>query len=108
MEGSSSNIVIFRDGQVATPIADHRILPGITRDFVLQIAREKGYTVVERDVPFAEVKSAEEVFMTSTTMEVMPVVVIDSEPVGDGSPGEVAQELHRAYRERIRKTIGIE
>lgn len=106
MEGSSSNIFIFRDGALATPIADHRILSGITRDFVLHIARERGYTVTERDIPFTEVTSAQEVFMTSTTMEVMPVVEIDGEPVGTGRPGEIARDLHRAYREKIDECLG--
>jgi D-alanine transaminase len=105
MEGSSSNIFIFRDGELATPLADHRILPGITRDFVLQIARERGYNVVERDVPFAEVRTAPEVFMTSTTMEVMPVAEIDGEPVGSGAPGHVARDLHQAYQEKINKNL---
>lgn len=96
MEGSSSNLFAVRHGQVLTHPLTHQILGGITRDAVLAHARALGQPVLERPVQLAELWEADEVFMTSTTMEVMPIVQIDGRTIGRGEPGPVARALYAA------------
>lgn len=100
-EGSASNVLVVRDGRIVTPPTDHRILPGITRAVVLDLAREAGYPVEERDLPLAELKAADEVWITSTGKEITPVVRLDGAPVGPGRPGPVQVDLHKRFQERI-------
>jgi D-alanine transaminase len=98
-EATSSNVFIWKSGALVTPVSDNRILPGITRAITIELARSLGYPVVERDVEPSELFSADEMFLTGTTMELMPVVKIDRKPVGIGAPGEVRADLHSAFRE---------
>lgn len=100
-EGSAANVVIVSGGRVITPPADQRILPGITRAVVLDLAREAGYAVEERDVPLEELRRAEEIWITSTGKEITPVVRLDGAPIGAGRPGPVQIELHRRFLARI-------
>lgn len=88
--------IITRDGKLATPL--HHILPGITRKKVLQIAPET-LPVEERDISVNELKNAAEVFMTSTTKRILPVVEIDGNPVGNGQPGKITNLLHERFME---------
>jgi D-alanine transaminase len=97
-EGSSSNMILVKGGRLVTAMADHRILPGITRDVVLKLAREAGLPVEERDVSAMELATADEVLMLATTAEVMPIVQIDDRPVGDGRPGPIGRQLLAALR----------
>ncbi|MFN3428748.1 MAG: D-amino acid aminotransferase [Candidatus Sericytochromatia bacterium] len=97
-EGAGSNVAIVKDGTLITPIADRRILPGITRAVVLRLARELGISVVERDVPLNELFEADEVFTLATTAELMPVVSTDNTPIGLGAPGPVMTRLFKALR----------
>jgi D-alanine transaminase len=101
MEGTSSNVFAWTGEELVTPIADHRILSGITRGFVLQVARQHGYRTVERDLPLAELTSAREVLIAGTVTELLAVIAIDGEPVGDGKPGPVFRQLYAAYRRVI-------
>ncbi len=96
-EGTASNIFAVCNGELATPKADHRILNGITRQCVLEIARAKGMKVSERDISVIELKEAQEVFLTSTTMGVAPVVGIDHLPVRSGTVGPVTKSLMEEY-----------
>lgn len=96
-EGTSNNVFIIQKDELATPRADHRILHGITRAYVLKVARSSGMRVSERDVSVIELKEANEVFLTSTTLEIMPVVKIDHFPVGKGIVGELTKRLMDAY-----------
>src|SRR5206468_3389337 len=88
-EGTGENVYVVRDGEIATPGQHNSILDGITRRSVIQIARDLGYSVVERSVGRAELYLAEEVFMSGTAAELVPVVGIDDHPIGTGSPGEI-------------------
>jgi D-alanine transaminase len=97
-EGSSSNVALVKDTTVVTPIADNRILPGITRDVVLRLAREAGFSIEERDVRESELFEADEVFVLATTAEVLPITTIDGRPVGLGRPGPVTTRLLQALR----------
>jgi D-alanine transaminase len=101
-EGTSSNVFLFRDGELATPTIGHHILTGVTRGLVLQIARESGYRVAERHITLAELKAAPEVFISSTVMELLAVVEIDGAPVGTGKPGPVFRHLYATYQATVR------
>lgn len=99
-EGSGENIFIVRDGVVATPGQTSGILEGINRRSVMQVARDLGYEVVERDVARAELYLADEVFVTGTaTLQPVPVREVDDHPVGDGGRGPVTQALQATYED---------
>jgi branched-chain amino acid aminotransferase len=100
-EGTGENIYVVRDGEIATPGQHNSILDGITRRSVMQIARDLGYTVVERDVARAEMYLADEVFMSGTAAELVPVREVDDHPVGTGRPGEITRVLQAAFDDAI-------
>ncbi len=101
-EAAACNVFIVKDGVVATPDTDHQILPGITRLLLVEILRADGsIPVEERVVTLDELRHADEVWLTSSTKEVGPVVMIDGAPVGNGEPGDVwerAQALFSEYK----------
>jgi len=101
MEGSHSNAFAVLDGVLRTAPATNYILAGITRDVVLELAREAGIPVLEYPLLAAEVPLASELFMTSTTSDVLPVVRVDGRPVGDGAPGPVARRLYEMLAARM-------
>lgn len=96
-EGSSSNIFALVDGELRTYPASNYILSGITRDVVLDIAGDLGLTVRTFPILAAELPAAEEVFLTSTTNDVMPVTSVDGARIGDGRPGPVTMRLYQAF-----------
>ena len=96
-EGGSSNIFIVREGVLATPPVTADILEGITRDSVMTLARELGYTVVEREIDRTELYLAEEVFFCGTGAQVAPCVMIDRRAVGDGRIGPIAKRIGDLY-----------
>jgi branched-chain amino acid aminotransferase len=100
-EGTGENLYVVRDGTISTPGQHNSILDGITRRSVIQIARDLGYTVVERDVARAELYLADEVFMSGTAAEVVPVREIDDHAIGTGEPGEVTRVLQKAFDDAI-------
>ncbi|KKM12811.1 hypothetical protein SY88_01665 [Clostridiales bacterium PH28_bin88] len=102
-EGSSSNVFAVVAGVLITPPADHHILAGITRGHFLDLARREGVQVREEELPLDTLLRAEEVFITSTVMEMLPIVRLDGRQVGDGIPGPVSDRLYRLYRERYRE-----
>lgn len=105
-EGTSSNAFFVRDGALYTHPSDNRILNGVTREAVLELARQQGVRVRFQPVPLAEAMSAQEAFVTGTLTEIMPAVSIDGKPVGKGTPGPVTQKLRGAYRELTSKECG--
>ncbi|KAF0230501.1 MAG: D-alanine [Beijerinckiaceae bacterium] len=99
-EGASSTaFIITGKREIVTRPLSNAVLPGITRQTVMKLAAEHGLTLVERLFTVEEAKAAEEVFFTSATTFVMPVVAIDGEIVGGGQPGPLARELRRLYFE---------
>lgn len=98
-EGAASNVLVVRDGEVITPPLAPTLLPGITRSVVLELARNEGYPVAERDVAEAELRAATEIWLTSSTREVLPVTRLDGQPVGDGQPGAMWETIHAAYQQ---------
>ena len=97
-EGSSSNVFAVIKGRVVTPPKGPMILPGITREWVLRLAKEAGLRTAEKEIALQELLGAEEVFLTGTTAEVLPVVKVDGRPVGNGKPGEATRLLCRRFR----------
>ncbi len=99
IEGSSSNLMAVLDGEVRTYPACNYILRGITRDVVLDLARKLGYLVREEGIRIEDLPRCTEVWVTSTTSEVMPITAIDGRPVGSGKPGPVARALQEAFQQ---------
>jgi D-alanine transaminase len=100
-EGAATSVFVVREGAVVTPPEGHLLLSGITRDLVLELAAGAGITVHEAVVPEAALRGADEVWVTSSTTEVAPVIEIDGQPVGSGRPGPVWEQvvaLFQAYK----------
>jgi len=97
-DGITSNIYMVRDGKILTPAHDAGIVEGITRGVVLELARNVGLEVVEGFFDAADIARADEMFLTSSTREVIPVVRVDGAPVALGKPGPVTLKLLDAYR----------
>ena len=102
-EGTSNNAYIVKGGKIITRHLGNEILAGITRAAVLRCAKEAQMEVEERSFTVDEAKEADEAFVTSATTFVMPVVEIDGEPLGDGTPGRVARRLREIYLDESRK-----
>jgi len=103
-EGTSNNAYIVTDGKIVTRHLGHEILHGITRAAVLRFARESQMEVEERAFTVDEVKAADEAFITSASMFVMPVVEFDGTPIGTGAVGPVATRLREIYIEESRNS----
>jgi len=100
-EGSGENIYVVRDGQILTPPQFAGILDGINRRAILTIARDLGYEVVERDLARAELTLADEVFLSGTAAELVPVREIDDHQIGDGQAGPITRELQRVHDDAL-------
>jgi branched-chain amino acid aminotransferase len=100
-DGITSNIYMVRNGRLMTPGHDAGIVEGITRGVLLDLALEMGLQVVEGLFDFAEIAQADEMFLTSSTREVVPIARVDGKPVGSGKPGPVTLMLLREYRVAI-------
>ena len=98
-EGSSSNIFVVKGETLLAPPKDHLILPGITYDVLLELAAKQSVTTEVREIHESEVKSADELMLTSSTREVLAITQLDGKPVGHGKPGPVFQRLHRAFQD---------
>jgi len=98
-EGSGENIFLVRDGEIVTPPHVASILDGINRKSVIQIARDLGYTVIERDVARAELYLAEEIFLTGTAAELVPVREVDDHPIGE--PGEITRVVQARFEDAL-------
>jgi branched-chain amino acid aminotransferase len=98
-EGSGENIYVVRDGEIVTPPHTASILDGISRKSIIQIARDLGYTVVERDIARAELYLAEEVFLSGTAAELVPVREIDDHDLGE--PGEITRVVQAKFEDAL-------
>ncbi len=96
-EGSGENIFVIRDGVMHTPPLAASVLPGITRDSILRLAREADIPVVETNIPREMLYIADEIFFTGTAAEVTPVRSVDRIPVGEGRRGPITERLQRAF-----------
>lgn len=96
-EGAASNIFVVKDGVLLTPPSSNLMLTGVTHDVVLELAATLGVPVEIRAIAEAEVRRADELWMTSSTKEIMPIVLLDGAPVGSGAPGPLARKFDAAY-----------
>ncbi len=100
-EGTGENLFVVKDGVIATPGFTSDILGGINRASAIQVARDLGYAVVERDVARGELYLADEIFMTGTAAELTPIREIDDYPVGTGQPGEVTRHVQSVFEDAL-------
>jgi branched-chain amino acid aminotransferase len=100
-EGTVSNIFMVKKGVLYTPHTDTGILEGVTRAFILRLAKRKKITIRETRIPPKSLLAADECFITNTTLEVMPVTTINQKPVRSGRPGPVTDLLHQEYRKEV-------
>lgn len=101
VECSQSNFFIVRDGALLTPPLTAGLLPGITREYVMEIAASVGVPAREQRLTPDDLRTAEEAFITGTTREVTPVVRVDDLVIGDGRPGPISGQLLRRFRESV-------
>lgn len=99
MEGSASNVLVVQDGVILAPPKSNLILPGVTYDVVLELAAANCIPTQVRPVAEAELRSADEVWVTSSTKEVLPITRIDDAPVADGRPGPLAARMNALYQD---------
>jgi len=109
-EGAASNIFVVKDGVLLAPPKDHRMLPGITYDVVLELAARHGLPHAVREISEAEVRSADELWMTSSTKEVLPITRLDGQAVGSGTPGPLARQMYAwycAFRDEVMRKADV-
>lgn len=100
-EGSADNIFIVKKGKIITPPIYLGVLEGVTRNVIIEIANRLGYQMEEKPFTLHDVYVADEVFLTGTAAEVIPVVIVDRREIGDGTPGEVTKHLLGSFRELV-------
>lgn len=100
-EGSISNVFVVKDGALATPPLDTPVLPGITRVVVLELARARGIEAKEKPLTINDLLDADEVLVTNSIMEIMPVCRVEKHGIGNGKPGPVTQRLAKEYRDLV-------
>jgi D-alanine transaminase len=97
-EGAASNIFVVKNGVVLAPPKNHLILPGITYDVVLELAEAHSIPCEVRAISESEVRTAQELWMTSSGKEVLAITTLDNQPVGDGKPGKLFWRMHELYQ----------
>ncbi len=100
LEGSASNLFLVRDGTVYTHPKDNLILPGITRDFILELLKELDVECKQQPIPKEWLYTSDELWITSSTKELLAATKIDSKLVADGKPGELWHKTHSLYQQR--------
>ena len=98
-EASASNVLIVRHGNVIAPPKDNLILPGITYDATLEVAKAAGVPLEVRAIPHADAMSADEMWLSSSTKEVLPITTVDGRPFGGGKPGPVFRRVYEAFQQ---------
>ncbi|MDH4193635.1 MAG: D-amino-acid transaminase [Nitrospirota bacterium] len=96
-EGATSNIFAVKDGVIITPERNHFVLAGVTQQQIVTLARAKGMDVQFRPISISDLLQSEEVFLVGTTIEVLPVIQINGEPVRDGTPGPITTILQKQF-----------
>lgn len=104
-EASASNVFVVRRGVILSPPKSRLILPGITYDVVVELAKGAGLPLEFRDIARDEVSSADEIWVTSSSKEVLAITTLDGKPVGDGRPGPVFRDMYRLYQEFKQKVM---
>jgi len=105
-EGAASNIFVVVDGTLITPPKGPLLLPGITRDLILEIAQQNNIAYAEASLSMDQLNRASEVMLSSSTKEILPVTLLDQKPVGNGKPGPIFHKLYslyQVYKDKLRK-----
>jgi D-alanine transaminase len=103
-EGASSSVFIVADSVLLAPPKSNLMLPGVTYDVVLELAGQLGLNHATRPIAEAELRAAGEVWITSSTKEILAVTRLDGQPVGDGRPGPLFRRIHAAYQD-FKRTV---
>jgi D-alanine transaminase len=98
-EASASNVFVVKNGVLLAPPKTNLVLPGITYDVVREIARAREFEIEVRDISEAETRNADEIWVTSSTKEVLAITTLDGKPVGEGKPGMLFRRMHALYQE---------
>jgi branched-chain amino acid aminotransferase len=104
-EGSTSNVFLVSHGELVTPSLESGVLPGITREVVLEIARTSNIKATERSVDLNELIVGEEVFLTNSILELMPLVSVEGKSIGTGEIGKLTGDLLAAYRKLVSEML---
>jgi branched-chain amino acid aminotransferase len=105
-EGCISNVFLVKDSVIYTPKLDTPVLDGIVRRYVFDIARENSFEIKEKDLSLDDTLDADEVFLTNSIIEVLPVANIEKHTVGKGKPGEITKKIYQDYKKRIKQECG--
>jgi len=106
-EGTASNVFVVKDSTVITPPKDTRLLPGVTRDLVLELARANNVDCNETDIPVEMLDSADEIWLSSSTREILPVTQLNGHTVGTGKPGPLwlkMRDIYSQYKQSLHNT----
>jgi branched-chain amino acid aminotransferase len=104
VEAAQSNFFIVQGGRLLTPPLSAGLLAGITREFVLELAKEAGVPAAETRLTPSDLAVADEAFLTGTTREITPVIAVGDRTIGSGRPGAITRRLMTAFRDRVRRT----
>jgi D-alanine transaminase len=104
-EASASNVFIVKRGVIQSPPKSNLILPGITYDVVVELARANGLPLEFKDIPEADVRAADELWVSSSSKEVLAIVELDGKRIGDGRPGPVFRRMFQLYQEFKQKVM---
>ena len=102
-EGTVSNIFLIRGGKLVTPSLKSGVLPGITREAILELAPGQGLKASEREIKLTELREAEEAFLTNSLREIVPLTRVDGNPLGDGKPGRITKTIAAAYSRLVER-----
>ena len=102
-EAAGSNLFLVKDGVLKTPRYESGILPGVTRVVVFELAAQLDIKVKEVNLRLADLLQADEVFVTNSLIEIVPVTIFDGKPISNGKPGTLTRKLMKAYKEMVRK-----
>lgn len=103
-EGSSSNVFVVKAGVILAPPKNNLVLPGITYDVVIELAQAHGLPLEVRPITESEVRAADEIWVTSSTKEVLAVTTLDGKAVGNGKPGALFRRMHQLYQD-FKRTV---
>jgi D-alanine transaminase len=106
-EGTHTTVFAVVGGVLRTHPADHQVLPGVTRDVVIEIAHETGLEVREEAIAMTELPRATELFLTGTTTDITPIVEVDGQPLGGGTPGYLTSMLRDRLLARMGASSGL-
>ncbi len=107
LEGTTTNVFLIESGKLVTPPVAAGLLPGVTRAIVLRLAR-RALRVAEERIDVARLWAADEAFLTSTSIEIVPIVRAGRRRIGDGRPGPYTRELQRRYRAFVAERVGLD